>query len=130
MEFLCTICCAEKRRDPQALAARERYLSPRIAQIMAESETTGRPLIILSGKFGLIDADEPIPWYDELLERSSVAALVPVVAEQLRKREATRLLFVARQRTAPGWGPYFDLIEQACEQAGVVLSCRGLPGAV
>jgi len=121
MEFLCTICCAEKRPDEEALPARERYLSPRIAQIVAESEESDRPLLILSGKFGLISAEEPIPSYDEPLEAARVSAVEPLVVKQLREHKATRLMFVARPRTTPGWRPYFDLIDGACKTAGVAL---------
>lgn len=122
VEFLCTICCAEKRPDEEALPARERYLSPRIAQIVAESEESNRPLLILSGRFGLIGAQEQIPCYDEPLEAEKVSVIEPLVVRQLREHKAKRLLFVARPRTTPGWGPYFDLIEGACKTAGVSLS--------
>lgn len=127
MEFLCTACCAEKRTDEGLLPARERYLSSRIAGLVAESEETGRPLLILSGRYALIGAEEEIPFYDELLEAESVSGLEPLVVRQLAEVEATSLVFVARARSTPGWEPYFDLIERACRKAGVALSFRGYP---
>ncbi len=122
MEAVCTICCAAKRQDEGLLPARQRYLSPRIAQVGAESRDTGRPFLILSGELGLIGADEKIPWYENLLTRESVSELVSRVIGQLGECEIERLRFFSRARDTPGWAPYVEVIERACAEAGVALT--------
>lgn len=127
MEYLCTTCCKRKRRDARLLPARERYLSSRIRFVLAESRRRDRPLVILSGEYGLLDPDDAIPWYDERLTPQSVDALAPTVARQLARKGATHVDFYARARATPGWAPYFRLLERACREQGIPLTHRRLP---
>jgi len=59
-----TICCREKDNRPEPLAAVERYRSERIQSLHRLSRQAGLPFLILSGRFGLIEPDAPIPYYD------------------------------------------------------------------
>ncbi len=119
VEYICTTCCKRKRRDPAPLPARDRYLSRRIRYVHALAG--GRPFVILSGAYGLLAPEDPIPWYDVPLTPAGVAALVPRVAAQLTRRGASRVAFYARPATTPGWAPYHDVLAQACARAGVAL---------
>jgi hypothetical protein len=124
LEYFCTPCCKRKRRDAGLLPACERYLSKRISFVRAESERYGRPLLILSGEYGLLAADAPIPWYDHQLRAREVDQLADAVAAQLAARRATRLVFYARPRGTPGWRPYFEVCEEACRLQRVALAVR------
>ncbi len=128
MEYYCTTCCREKSLLPGLLPALERYLDPRIQAVYARSQQEGRPLVILSGKFGLISAQQAIPYYDQALNSEVVADLRSVVVEQLCKLDCHVLRFFGLPRTTPGWEPYYLLIESSCAEAGVELQLSPLAG--
>jgi hypothetical protein len=128
MEFLCTICCKDKRADPGLLPAIDRYLSERIAFVHRESQRLGKPMLILSGKYGLLKPEEPIPWYDQKLEMEAVPGLVPVIAAQLAQYGVTRITFYCHPRTDPNWHPYIETLERACRACRVELTMRPVDG--
>ncbi len=119
-----TTCSDGKRADEDLLPAVERYTSPRVAHVAAESSRLGLPLLLLSGRFGLLDAHQKIPYYDEPLKADGVARWVPIVAKQIREKGVEALAFYARRRSTPGWEPYHRVLEAACEQARVRLEWR------
>ena len=77
MRYLCTICSKKKRLEAELMPARLRYLSSRISLLIEQSQISGIPLLILSGRYGLLSPDEQIPWYDHLLLEDEVMTLVP-----------------------------------------------------
>ncbi len=121
VQYLCTICCKRKRRDPDPLPAIHRYISKRIQYVFAESKRLDLPFAILSGKYGLLDADDRIPHYDHLLVADGIATLVARVAERFVTRGATSILFYARPRETDGWAPYYSVLENACTQRQIPL---------
>jgi hypothetical protein len=108
------------------MPALRRYQSERVAFVARESQRLGQPLLIFSGKYGLIDASEEIPWYDRMLEAEGVGEMVAVLRRQLREKEVTAIHFYAQPPATPGWGPYCDALTQACEQLGVAIEYRTL----
>jgi tetratricopeptide (TPR) repeat protein len=86
------------------------------------AETEKIHFCILSGKFGLVDWNEPLPWYDHLLTLDEVPQLVEVVARQLVEKGIDQLHFFAKSPSEDLqlW-PYIKTIEQACAKAGVPL---------
>ena len=130
MDYFCTPCCKNKRRDEAALPAIERYQSERIAHVYRESQRARQPLLILSGKYGLLEADEEIPWYDQPLTMEGITGLVLLLAGQLPTLNAEKLIFYARSKTTPGWQPYHAALEIACRQAGVALVFVDVNGAI
>jgi len=120
----CTYCSADKHRGGGLMPAIERYQSARIAELGA----TGT-LLILSGEFGLLAPEDPIPWYDHLLLSDEVEAMVPRVTAQLQERAVVTLVFhTADPDTFPAIRPYVALITQACQAAGVPLQLKLLKG--
>ena len=103
------------------LPAIERYLSKRIDFVLKESRRLSKPMLILSGKFGLLLPDELIPWYDLALDQSAVSVLAARVAGQLRQHNVERLIFYGLPHTEPGWAPYYDVLEIACRAREVEL---------
>ncbi|MFQ5747645.1 MAG: hypothetical protein ACE5HF_10570, partial [Gemmatimonadota bacterium] len=125
----CTPCCKRKRRDPGSMPAARRYLSRRIRFVSRESRRLSVPFLILSGRFGLLDPDEGIPWYDERLTEGKVGALVPIVAGQLAARHVTAIAFYARPRPTEGWGPYYEVLERACRECRIPMRVESLGAA-
>ena len=64
MDVLITTCSKEKRLDAGLLPAAQRYVSVRIAAVVARGQRLGLTVFILSGKYGLLRPDEEIEWYD------------------------------------------------------------------
>lgn len=83
---------------------------------------------MLSGKFGVLDSEEQIPWYDHALDSGEVESLAHKVAGQLADRAVTSLVFYARPSSTPGWSPYFAVLEAACRETGVRLRVVELSG--
>jgi hypothetical protein len=126
MEYLCTTCCKRKRRDEQPLPALERYLSRRIRFVWKESQRLNKPLLILSGKYGLLDPDGKIPWYDQTLRPALVDELAQKLVQQLRVRGVASVRFYALPRQTSGWRPYYEALEKACAPLGVSLRYKTL----
>lgn len=118
-EYLVTTCSKEKNLAEGVLPAIQRYQHPRITWVYQESQRLGLPMLILSGKYGLIRSDEPIPWYDQALTMDDVPALLPVLTKQLRQVSPTVLHFYALSPETQGWAPYHRALEQACAPFGV-----------
>jgi len=114
---LITTCTAEKRRDPGLLPAVERYTGPHVAVAAARARVLSRSLWFVSGAFGLISGDTPIPWYDHALRDDEVPGWVEAAVSVLRGRED--VVFLAREIGVPGWRPYHRLVGDAAERAGV-----------
>ena len=122
MEYLCTSCCKKKCTDEGLLPASQRYISERIGQVLNESIRLDKPLLILSGRYGFIDSDHEIPRYDQKLEPGDVARIVPLLVSQLREKGVSKTVFIGRPRTTPGWKPYYDALEQAFNQLGILVT--------
>jgi tetratricopeptide (TPR) repeat protein len=88
---------------------------------MAERE--GVHLCILSGEFGLVDWDEPIPWYDHLLIADEVPQLAQKVERQIAQKGITRVeYYTVSPQVDPKIVPYLNVIENACRSAGAELT--------
>ena len=124
MEYICTTCCKDKKEDEGLLPATQRYLSERIEFVCSESRKLNKPFIILSGKYGFIDSDFEIPWYDQKLEPEDVEDFVPHLVEQLCRKEVSEITFYGRPPTTPGWKPYYDALEQSCNQLTIPITYR------
>ena len=73
MTFFCTYCSAKKDRSQGELAAIQRYQSLRINSVYLAAVSLGHNFFILSGKYGILEPSEPIPYYDHLLQSSEVS---------------------------------------------------------
>lgn len=93
MTIFCTYCSAEKDASDVPLPAIRRYRSDRIARIYSAALAAGCGFFILSGKFGLVAANSPIPYYDHLLVASEVEVKAFRVAEQIKQHGITQIIF-------------------------------------
>lgn len=129
MKILCSYCCAAKREDDGLLPAVERYLSERLRVLWLQSRALGTPLYILSGEFGLLGAEDPIPWYDHLLRPDEAAPLALGVAARLRELGIDAVEYhTASPAEHPEVRPYLAAIRAACAAAGTSLHVAILPG--
>ena len=122
MVVFVTNCCRNKASNPGPMPAIKRYLDSRIRDVFDASRQAGVAFRIFSGKFGLIEAEEPIPYYDQRLETAHVAQMAEVAAQQLRAIGATEVVFFSRPADRdPGVAPYREAMELACQRAGATL---------
>ena len=125
---LCTYCSRPKREDPGLLPAYERYLSRRIRLLALRAAWERRPFLILSGEYGLISPDHPLPWYDHLLLPEEVEDLVPRLVAQLQGHRLDALEYhTAPLAAVAEVRPYFDAVSAACARADIDLEIRILP---
>ncbi len=123
MTVFCTYCSAEKETSEMLLPSIRRYRSDRIARIYSASQLAGCGFFILSGEFGLLEPDAPIPYYDHLLVAGEVETQAFRVAEQIKQHSIAQILFftlpVAKDETL---APYHAVLRLACEFAHIPLS--------
>ncbi len=86
------------------------------------------PFLILSGEYGVLDSDEPIPWYDHLLKPEEVEELVTRVVKQLSGLPLDGIIYhTAPLQAGSPVRPYFEVISAACARTGLDLDIRILP---
>ena len=118
-----TICSKEKSPEQGLLPARDRYLSERINNVGKIAIEANLEFLILSGEYGLINADKEIPYYDHLLKIDEVDALADIVKKQIYELEIGEIIFYAKPNTDT-WVPYYSVIENATNASGVILNVK------
>ncbi|MBS1791326.1 MAG: hypothetical protein JST85_26675 [Acidobacteria bacterium] len=96
-------CCERKNTSPRLLPALERYDGPAffvLRKFLSEqpAQATGLDVYILSAKFGLIAATQPIPYYDLLLDAKRCIELQATIRKQMQRwsqRPSYRELFIS-----------------------------------
>ena len=122
MTVFCTYCSADKDRSRGELPAIQRYLSHRIKSVYFAAMSLGLKFLILSGKYGILEPSDPIPYYDHLLQSSEVSEHSKKVADQLEALGVKNLIFFTRSFSDDeNLKPYFDCIKLASQKAGIEL---------
>ena len=122
MRVVCTYCSASKDPAKGLIPAFKRYVSGRIVRVQEIAEREEALFCILSGEFGLVDWNQPPPWYDHLLLPDEVPQLAENVTRQLIERGITRLDYYTQSpKDDPKLMPYVDAIEKSCKNAKVDL---------
>ena len=119
--IVCSICSREKAANPEPLPARERYVGSHIKLVETIALEQGAQFFILSGKFGLLHAQERIEPYNFLLTEEGVKFLATRVFRQI-----VRLPFVVSEiqfytKNKPNWLPYKKVIEDAAAKTNTNL---------
>ena len=117
-----TICSREKRQDKGLLPTYERYLGEHVKIAKDEAEKIKQDLYILSGLYGLIPADQKIPYYDYFLEQKAVQSLTEKVKGQLKTESIGEIIFY----TKPKWTTYNQVITDAAKELGINLKVEKL----
>lgn len=84
MKLVATYCAKTKTNTEEPTPAHERYLSKRITHARDSALSSCDKFAILSGRFGLIDGNEKIPYYDHLLKEDEIPSMVDRVAKILK----------------------------------------------
>ncbi|MBS1789129.1 MAG: hypothetical protein JST85_15480 [Acidobacteria bacterium] len=123
MTIFSTYCSAEKEVADGLLPAIERYRSERIKRIYSAALVCGVGFFILSGEFGLLSPNEPIPYYDHLLTGNEVESHSGKIAGQIKQCGITQIIFftlpVAMDDTLAA---YHACLRLACQIASINLS--------
>lgn len=119
-----TYCSRRKREDAGLLPAVERYSSPRIPAARDWARRHGADFRILSGRYGLLDPAEPIPYYDHLLGTDEVEAMTERVAGQLEGWDGICFLEAAGDYVAP----YIAVMTGAARRRGLPIAEVTLDG--
>lgn len=123
MTTFCTYCSAEKEIEESPLPAIERYRSDRIKRIYSAALSSGTVFFILSGEFGLLTPNQPIPYYDHLLVADEVEAHSLTVAEQIKQHGITQIIFFTLPVAVDEkLEPYHTSLRLACQTASINLS--------
>ena len=122
MKIHATYCSAEKSSAPGNILAIERYTSRRIQWVNERAQRHGEGFFIVSGKHGLIKADEEIAYYDYLLTSDALEEHIQLLAQQLSTLGIQQVTFFARPVSIdPNISPYLKSIEEACRLSQVSL---------
>ncbi len=122
MYIFCTYCSRNKSDEPKPIPAIQRYQSSRIGRVYAAASQVDLGFFILSGEFGLLPAQQLIPWYDHLLLPEEVRELANRIAQQIRDYKISDIIYFTRSSTQdPNVQPYRDAITAACKQASLPL---------
>ncbi|MEC8835154.1 MAG: hypothetical protein VXX18_02350, partial [Bacteroidota bacterium] len=82
----------------------------------------GEAFFIVSGKYGLIKAEEEIAYYDYLLTSDALNEHVQLLSQQLSTLGIQQVTFFTRPvRIDPNISPYLKSIEEACRLSQVSL---------
>lgn len=122
MKIHATYCSADKSSAPGEISAIERYTSRRIQWVNKRAQRYGDAFFIVSGKYGLIKAEEEIVYYDYLLTSDALEEHIQLLAQQLSKLGIQQVTFFARPiNVDPNILPYLRSIEEACRLSQVSL---------
>ena len=126
--IVCTICCRKKDRSDKLLPAIKRYKSKRIDAVAGLAREASLPLAILSGKYGLIDKDTPIPYYDKLMGEGDLGEIIAANIAFLEKNEVRKVIFLCPDPAIdPHVQPYLRSIQAAARGTGCILKTIFVP---
>ena len=108
-----SICSKQKDERKKLLPAQERYLGSHINIAAEEAEHLRMQFFILSGKYGLLAANELVPLYNYQLTERAVPDLAARLVTQLKQFTFTveRVRFFTKNK--PAWVPYGRALKEA-----------------
>lgn len=123
MLAICTYCSAGKHNSETPLPAIDLYKSSRITKVFETAEKSNVTFLILSGKYGLIRANEEIGYYDHLLIPSEVEKHSDLLASQITTKGISQIEFYMNSvESDSNLQAYIDCISIACSKASITLN--------
>jgi len=122
-----TYCSAQKNFSKKALPAIQLYDSERISKVFELAKSQNAKFVILSGKYGLVEAHQQINYYDHLLDQTEVESHAGVMASQIATKDISEIVFFSNSvQTDPNLLPYLRSIKRACEIAKITITIKAL----
>lgn len=123
MKYVLTICSKDKDKSESPLPAIQRYKDKRIAHVFKISRRLSLPMVIFSGKYGLLKTNDLIPFYDLRLEKEHIDKMVEKLVYQFEQLNVSKIDFYGLdEHEHVGWKPYYETIEKVCERTGSELT--------
>ena len=120
-----TYCSAQKNFSKKALPAIQLYDSERISKVFELAKSQNANFVILSGKYGLVEAHQQINYYDHLLNQTEVESHAGVMASQIATKDISEIVFFSNSvQTDPNLLPYLRSIKRACEIAKTPITIK------
>ena len=118
----CTYCSADKHYSEVPVSAIQLYNSNRITKVFEDARKSNTAFFILSGKYGMVDSNEEISYYDHLLMPSEIENHSDLIASQIISKNITSIEFymnsVERDKKLQA---YIDCISKACDKSSIQL---------
>lgn len=122
-----TYCSAQKNFSKKALPAIQLYDSERISKVFELAKSQNAKFVILSGKYGLVEAHQQINYYDHLLDQTEVESHAGVMASQIATKDISEIVFFSNSvQTDPNLLPYLRSIKRACEIANIPITIKAI----
>lgn len=122
MKLYATYCSADKEMTAGDLPAVERYVSARIRAAHTAANSAEARFGILSGLYGLIAPEHPIPHYDHLLQLSEMSDRSTEVEAVLRAWDINEILWYSVGfEMDPNVGRYRTVMERAAAKVNASL---------
>jgi len=122
-----TYCSAQKNFSKKALPAIQLYDSERISKVFELAKSQNAKFVILSGKYGLVEAHQQINYYDHLLNQTEVESHAGVMASQIATKDISEIVFFSNSvQTDPNLLPYLRSIKRACEIANIPITIKAI----
>ena len=122
-----TYCSALKNYSKKALPAIQLYDSERISKVFELAKSQNANFVILSGKYGLVEAHQQINYYDHLLNQTEVESHAGVMASQIATKDISEIVFFSNSvQTDPNLLPYLKCIMSACEKVKIPITIKAI----
>lgn len=102
-----------------------RYIATRVKRVMKIAKKANLPFFILSGKYGLIKYDQPIPYYDHLLQNKEINKIVRIVSKQIIDNNIDCIDFYAKPKSHD-WIAYYEVLEKAANLSKINMNIHHL----
>lgn len=120
MKYYCTYCSKNKNKTNDPSPAHLVYNSKRIKFLYKKSKIEGHPLLILSGKYGIINANDSIDYYDQLLLEENVKIHASLIQKQLSELTISKIIFFHQPlNTDLNLPNYINCIKLACKNINI-----------
>ena len=118
----CTYCSADKHYSEIPVPAIQLYSSYRIAKVFEAAKQSNTAFLILSGKYGVVDPNDEISYYDHLLTSSEIETHSDLIASQIISKNITTIEFYMNNvERDQNLYVYKDCLSKACAKSGIQL---------
>ena len=121
--ILVTYCTGQKNETETPLPAVQLYNSDRIDAVAMAAKSLNLSFYILSGKFGLINSEEAIEYYDHRLTEKEVEVHAKLIESQIKTNGIRSILyFVNSSNIDPLNKAYISCLKLAATTSNIALT--------